>query len=232
MNSKIDAFAGPFGINLNDYVIQLLGSFVSNLGAILSRLVTVVWVFFLALFTLYYLLKDGDRLKDAVIEVIPLPKKHTDEIFNKLNEVASSVVMGSLLAAVGYGILIGIGFMLFGLPNPVLWGAASAIAALVPVIGVLLVVVPAIVSLLLTGSTATAIGFAIWMLIVGIFMENFLRPQLIGHRAKVHPLLLLMSVLGGLALFGATGILLGPLALSLLLTLLEIYPKLSIARKK
>jgi len=230
LNVKLDKLAGPFGINLNQYVIQELGALVGNLGSILSKLASVVWIFFLALFAFYYLLKDGGRLKQAIIRAIPLPEKHTEEIFTKLQEMASSVVRGSLLIAVGYGIVMGLGFFIFGLPNPVLWGAVSVIAALIPVVGVLLVVVPAIASFLLMGNMVSAVGFAVWILVIGVFMENFLRPRLIGRRAKVHPLLLLFSVLGGLEVFGPMGILLGPLALSLLLTLIEIYPQLALER--
>jgi predicted PurR-regulated permease PerM len=104
------------------------------------------------------------------------------------------------------------------------------VAALIPVFGVFLVVIPAIGTLFLSGNVAAAIGFAVWIFLMAVFMENFLRPRLIGRNAKVHPFLLLFSVLGGLVVFGATGILLGPLALSLLITLLEIYPTLESER--
>ena len=229
-NAKLQEFAGPFGVNLSQYFTQVLGTLVGNLGAILSQLANVVWVFFLALFGFYYLLRDGDELQAAIVRVVPLPEAHTKEILEKLNGMASSVIRGSLVAAVGYGILTGLGFALFGLPSPVLWGAVSLIASLIPIFGMLLVAIPAIAWLVFSGNIAAAVGFAIWMFLLGIFMENFLRPRLIGRSRKVHPLLLLFSILGGLQIFGATGILLGPLALSLLLALVEIYPKLALER--
>ncbi len=138
-----------------------------------------------------------------------MPDKHVNEIFEKLQSTATSVVRGSLFAAVCYGILVGLGFAVFGLPNPVLWGAVSMVAALIPVFGIFLVAIPAIATLLFSGNVIAAIGFAVWIFLMAVFMENFLRPRLIGRNAKVHPFLLLFSVLGGLVVFGATGILLG-----------------------
>jgi predicted PurR-regulated permease PerM len=224
LQGKIDRFAPSLGPSINQYATGALGSLVNNLGTALSRLVGVVWVFFLALFACYYLLRDGAKLRQAIVRAVPLPEKHTNEIFEKLQSTATSVVRGSLLAAVCYGILMGLGFAVFGLPNPVLWGAVSVVAALIPVFGIFLVAIPAIGTLLLSGSVPAAIGFAVWIFLMAALMENVLRPWLIGRNGKVHPFLLLFSVLGGLAVFGATGILLGPLALSLLITLVEIYP--------
>jgi predicted PurR-regulated permease PerM len=231
VNSKLSKVAGPFAVNLDQYITQALGVVVGNLGGILSRLVGVVWISFLSLFGFYYLLKDGEEVRGMLIRVVPLPEKHTAEILRKLEEMASSVIRGSLLVAVAYGVIIGVGFAIFGLQGPVLWGTISVVAALVPVLGVSLVAIPAIAALVLTGNMSGAIGFAIWIFIIAIFMENFVRPRLIGRKAKVHPLLLLLSVLGGLQLFGPMGILLGPLALSLLLALFAIYPEVALDRK-
>jgi predicted PurR-regulated permease PerM len=197
---------------------------VNGLGTILSKLANLIWIFFLALFACYYLLRDGAGLRDAIVRTVPLPEYHTKGIFEKLHSTATSVIRGSLLAAVCYGILMGVGFWMFGLPNPVLWGAVSVIAALIPVFGIFLIAIPAIGTLLFSGNLSAAIGFAVWIFLIGALMENILRPWLIGRNGKVHPFLLLFSVLGGLSVFGATGILLGPLALSFLITLFDIYP--------
>jgi predicted PurR-regulated permease PerM len=224
LQGRIAQFAPSLGPSINQYVTGALGMLVNNLGTIFSQLVNVIWVFFLALFACYYLLKDGVGFKDAIVQAVPLPERHTNEILEKLQSTATSVVRGSLLAAVCYGILVGLGFAAFGLPNPVLWGAVSIVAALIPVFGIFLVAIPAIGTLLLSGNAPAAIGFAVWIFLMAVFMENFLRPRLIGRNGKVHPFLLLFSVFGGLVVFGPTGILLGPLALSLLITLLDIHP--------
>ena len=121
----------------------------------------------------------------------------------------------------------GIGFFIFGLPSAILWGAVTAVASFIPGIGVLLIVVPGIISLYLSGNIVGAIGLLAWLLVMSTAVEAYLRPRLLGGKEKIHPMLMLFAVLGGLSFFGPIGLLLGPLALSLLLTLLESYPKLS-----
>jgi predicted PurR-regulated permease PerM len=215
--AEIQQFFPSLNINFSLYIQQLLGLVVSVVGA-----------FFLSFFALYYFLKDGPVLRTTAMRWSPLPAQHTEEILDKLHTMASSVIRGSLLVSVFYGILVGVGFAIFGLPSAILWGAVTVIASFIPVFGVFLIVVPGIISLALGGNTLAALGLTAWVLIMAAFMENFLRPRLIGRKAKIHPLLMLFAVLGGLSFFGPIGLLLGPLALSLLLTLLEIYPLLAL----
>jgi len=222
--AELARFFPSLNIDFSLYVQQALGVVIGNLGSIFSGLLGVVATFFLSFFALYYFLKDGTALNAAVARWSPLPTKHTDEILARLHTMASSVIRGSILVSVLYGVLVGIGFFIFGLPSAILWGAVTVFASFIPVFGVYLIVLPGIVSLAISGHGIAAIGLVAWMLAMSVFMENYLRPRLIGQKAKIHPLLMLFAVLGGLSFFGPIGLLLGPLALSLLLTLLEIYP--------
>lgn len=230
LHGKLAELTPGFNFDLTQYTQQILSVLLGNLGLILSKIVSVFGTFFLALFALYYFLKDGLKLRDAIIKISPLSRGNTAEIVDRLRTMAGSVVMGTLAMAVIHGVLVGLGFFLFGLPNPVLWGSVAVVAALVPIVGTAIVVVPGILSLTLAGSIAGAIGLTLWGILMLGFIDNILRPRLIERHAKIHPLLILLSVIGGLALFGPTGFLLGPLALSLLLTLLEIYPVLILER--
>jgi predicted PurR-regulated permease PerM len=223
-HAELLRFLPSLNINVGLYLQQILGIVISNLGPIFSGVLGIFATFFLSFFALYYFLKDGPALAAAAKRWSPLPEKHTTEIFEKLHSMASSVIRGSLLVSVLYGILVGIGFFIFGLPSAILWGAVTVVAAFIPVFGVFLIVVPGIVSLAIGGHALAAIGLAAWTIVFAAFVENMLRPWLLGHKAKIHPMLMLFAVLGGLSFFGPIGILLGPLALSLLLTLLAIYP--------
>jgi len=226
--AEVQRFFPSLNIDFGLYVQQMLGIVIGNLGPIFSGLLGVIGTFFLSFFALYYFLKDGSALGDAVARWSPLPAEHTNEIMQKLHAMASSVIRGSILVSVLYGVLVGIGFFIFGLPSAILWGAVTVFASFIPVFGVYLIVVQGIVSLAIGGHGIAAIGLLAWVLVMSVFMENYLRPRLIGQRAKIHPLLMLFAVLGGLSFFGPIGLLLGPLALSLLLTLLEIYPLLAL----
>jgi predicted PurR-regulated permease PerM len=123
------------------------------------------------------------------------------------------------------GILEGIGLFVFGVPNPVLLGTITVIGALVPMLGTVIVTVPATIYLIATGHIVAATGFLLWGLLIVGLVDNFVRPKVLERETKLHPLLLLLSVLGGINFFGALGFILGPILLSLLFTLLEMYKK-------
>jgi predicted PurR-regulated permease PerM len=214
-------------IDITPYVQQVLGFLIGDIGPIFSGVLAAVGTLFLSFFALYYFLKDGSKLRTAIVEHGPLPSAHAEEILARLYARAGSVIRGSLLVAALYGVLTGIGFFIFGLPSAILWGAVTAVASFIPGIGVLLIVIPGIVSLYLSGNIVGAIGLLAWLFVMSVTIEAYLRPRLLGGKEKIHPMLMLFAVLGGLSFFGPIGLLLGPLALCLLLTLLESYPKLS-----
>ncbi len=223
---EVARLAPWFNIDLSQYTKQVLGFVVSNIGPVFSQATSITATFFFAFFVLYYLLKDGIKLNNAIVRMSPLPQGDTERILSKLSRMAGSVIKGSLVVAVLQGVLVGMAFFLFGLSGPVLWGSIAIVAALVPFVGVALIVLPAALSLALSGNTAGAIGFMVFAFLAAGLIDNFLRPRLIDRDTNAHPLLVLLSVLGGIATFGPMGFLLGPLALTLFLTLLEIYPVL------
>jgi predicted PurR-regulated permease PerM len=225
--ARLQSISPSLGLNLNFYLQQAAGIFVNNIGRIFSGIASVVITFFLSLFALFYFLKDGGKFYASVLKKSPFPREHTEILSQKLQVVMASIIRGSLLGAAVYGIVIGLGFFIFGIPSAILWGAVGAVAAFVPVIGVWMVVLPGVLWLLAMGSFAQAIGLLVWMVLVSIAIENFLRPWFVGRTAGIHPLLVLFSVLGGLSFFGPIGLLLGPLALGLFLALLEISPLLA-----
>jgi len=211
-------------IDIKQYIEQMIGLLVGNLGLIISKFSNIAMMVFLSLIAFYFLLKDSLKLKNAIIKISPLSEKNTNKIIFTLGDTIKTVIRGSLIVTIVQGILIGLGFWIFGLDNPVLWGSVSIVASLIPVIGASLVIIPGIISLVISGNILAAIGLTAWSILLVGTSDNFLRPYLIGNNSNVHPLLVLFSVIGGLVIFGATGFLLGPLALSFFLTLVEIFP--------
>jgi predicted PurR-regulated permease PerM len=225
--AAINAWLPSLNIDLTPYIQQVLGFLISDIGPIFSGVLAAVGTLFLSFFALYYFLKDGSKLRAAIVAHGPLPAEHAEQVLTRLYSRAGSVIRGSLLVAALYGALTGIGFFIFGLPSAILWGAVTAVASFIPGIGVLLIVVPGIVSLYLGGNIIGMVGLIAWTFVMSTAIEAYLRPRLLGGKEKIHPMLMLFAVLGGLSFFGPIGLLLGPLALCLLLTLLESYPKLS-----
>lgn len=223
-NTRLNEIAPWLNFDIKQSAEQLIASIVGNLVSVFSQLSSVAIILILSLFTFYYLLKDGNYFKEAFIKASPLSLENSNKIISKLILTCRAVISGSLSIALIQGICIGLGFWIFGIENPVLWGSISIILSLIPVIGAAFVIIPGIISLALTGDTLSAVGFGIWCFALAGGADNLLRPLLIKKNINIHPLLVLFSVLGGLYTFGITGFLLGPLALSFFLTLVEIYP--------
>jgi predicted PurR-regulated permease PerM len=236
LRAKLSEFQGSSTISgnvsgwdaaVNQYATQALGTIANNVGLLLTEFWGFIWTFLLAFFAFYYLLIDGEYAMKSLVKAVPLSHERAEEVLERLWKMADSVIRGSLLMALAYGILVGLEFLVFGVPNPVLWGAIGIIASFVPLIGVALVVIPAILFVGFSGHVILAIIFAIIAFLASVVMENIFRPRLMRRGTNVHPMLLLFSILGGLSFFGPIGILLGPIALSLLLALIDIYPVVS-----
>src|SRR3989344_269966 len=231
LDQKLKLINHGFTFDVSELLKQMLSWVVGNAGAIFSGIAQSVLGLFLTMLAFYYLLKDGPHLRDALIRLSPLDDAYDALIIGKLKNAVHSVVLGTLTVAIIQGLLVSIGFYLFGVPNGALWGAVAAVAALIPFIGTTLVLLPAIFFLFIAGSTASGIGLLIWGAVAVGLIDNFLTPKLIERGTRIHPLLILFSVLGGFSFFGPAGFLIGPLTISLLFALFEIYRKIFSAEK-
>jgi predicted PurR-regulated permease PerM len=213
-------------IDVRAYVEQGLQWFLENVGSIFSSFAKLLLNIFISLLTLFYLFRDGERLREKVIAFSPLKDTHDELIVQRLQTAINSVIKGSLLIGIIQGVVTGTGLAIFGVPNPVLWGGIAALAALVPNIGTAVVLTPAIVYLFVQGHTGASIGLLVWGVVAVGFIDDFLGPRLINREMKLHPVVILLAVLGGLSFFGPLGYILGPLVVSLLVALLDLYPVL------
>ena len=213
-------------LDFNAYAQQGLTWFIQNFGSFFSGVVQVFFAAFLSLFGLFYFLKDGGRMKKWIVEIVPLKSNYTEDIVREMEAAASSVIKGTLVVAILQGIVLGVSFFFFNIPEPAFWGALAIPASIIPVVGTWLVVVPGIAYLFLSGQTVFAVGLAVWSVVFVNLIYNLLTPQFVRRGANFHPYLVLLSVLGGIGLFGPIGFLLGPLVMTMLLSLLKIYPKI------
>ncbi len=194
-----------------------------NVGSLFSsttKLLINTFMFFIAL---YYLLVERDRLYTEALALSPLRDSIDEKLLKRITNTLRQVVFGVLLLAIVQGLLAGIGMTIFGVPGSIIWGAVTIIAALVPFVGTAIVLIPAVLYLLFSGSTAAAIGLFIWSVVFVGLADNFIGPYLIRGTTHMHAFLVLLSVLGGLMAFGPIGILMGPTVLAAMLALLELY---------
>ncbi|HEY4510956.1 MAG TPA: AI-2E family transporter [Candidatus Paceibacterota bacterium] len=217
------SFADGVSANIDAYTRAGIEWLIAHLGAAFSGVASLALSVFIFFVALYYLLRDGTKVKRAIVDYSPLSDRDDELVFDRLELAVNSVIRGNLLIALIQGVLTAIGFTLFGIPQPVLWGAVAGIAALIPGVGTALVILPAVLLLFLTGSIPSSVGLLAWGVVAVGLVDNFLGPRIVGGKLQLHPLLVLLSVLGGLTLFGPLGIFLGPLSLSLLFAFLSIY---------
>ncbi len=220
-----------FSLNIDQYLKQGLSWLLQHLGSVFGSFAKMAVSSFLFLIALYYLLKDGQKFKAAIIALSPLSDADDEAIFQKLRMAIGSVMKGNLLIALIQGVLTSVGFAIFGIHNAVLWGSVAAIAAFIPGIGTALVLTPAILFLFFKGEVFSGVGLIVWGVGAVGLVDNFLGPKLVGRGMQLHPLIILLSVLGGIGFFGPIGFLLGPLTVSLLFALLSIYSSLMTKEK-
>jgi len=220
-------FTDRVAADISTYAETGLQWVIAHAGGVFSGIVTTFLSLFLFLIALFYLLKDGAHFKRAIIEASPLRDRYDESLFARLELAINSVVRGNLSIALIQGVLSALGFTIFGVPNSILWGTVAALAALIPALGTGLVFLPIVGYLFFIGATGSAIGLAIWGILAVGLIDNLLGPRLIGSGIKLHPLVVLISVLGGIAFFGAVGVFLGPLSVSLLFALISIYTDLT-----
>ncbi|VVB81800.1 AI-2E family transporter [uncultured archaeon] len=222
--------------NIKQYIMDRLNDILvfitKKVSSILLSLPSIVINLVLVLFTTYYALKDGKEILLRATQVAPLKVHHQQEIFKQFSDVTYAVIYGSFVVALIQGALGAFGFWLFGIQGFLLWGAVMTLFALIPFVGTWLVWLPASVMLgvsgYLGGETALiwkGIGLFFYGLLIISSIDNIIKPVIVAGRAKVHPMLIFIGIIGGLFAFGFIGLILGPLVLALFQTLLQIYER-------
>jgi predicted PurR-regulated permease PerM len=229
---RLNRYLGPFGVNLTPQDLYStfarlgveLGAFFYRQGINLAKgLVRIVLSFFFWLLILYYLMVDGEQLKEWFLETLPIAGEQQRLVITRFTDMSASILVGNGFAGLIQGVAGGLVFAMVGLPGPALWGVVMAILAFIPVIGMSLVFVPTAIVLMISGETVRAMLVLIPLSIIAAVVEYWLKPMLVGRRAQMHTLLVFLSLLGGLDAFGPVGLVIGPLLMTAFLTLVGIY---------
>lgn len=221
---------GALELNMAGYLEKSLSWVVDHTSVLFTGAFKVFVSLFLMLLMLFYFFKDGKKFVSSVVELSPLDDSYDKKIISRIFSSVNAVVRGHIVIGIIQGTLAGIGFAIFGVPSPVLFGTLAGLASFIPTIGTTLIILPAILFLFFLGSVGSALGLLIWGILAVGMVDNLLGPVLIQKGLKIHPLLILLSALGGLSLFGPIGFLAGPVCLSILFALLDIFPKVVDAR--
>jgi predicted PurR-regulated permease PerM len=208
---------------LNRYADQFAGYLAGKLGAILRHSAAFLFHLCVMLLVMFYFYRDGDQILERVRELLPFEEEHRGRMIRGTRDLIVASVTSSLVAAALHGILGGVAFAVTGLSAPIFWGVMIAFCSFVPVVGSALIWVPASVALFLQGHHGKAILLlAICAGVVNV-LENLVRPWLISGRAEISGLVVFISVLGGIAVFGLLGVVLGPTIVAMGASVLELY---------
>src|SRR4051812_2080743 len=178
---------------------------------------------FVMLYLLLFLFRDGDSLLRQIKKSVPLDPQTTSAFIERFDVVIRATVKGNMIVALIQGGLGGVIFWILGIQGPVLWGAIMALFSLLPAVGPALIWIPVAIYLIATG----AVGRAVVLILFGAFVigliDNVLRPILVGKDTKIPDYLILISTLGGIAVFGINGFVIGPLIAAMFISAWEIY---------
>ncbi len=236
MSSELDKMVGPV---LSQVPVQAvkefrLSEFIEENGTQLAEAIqgpavlglkrfgVAAFSAIVALLTLFFMLKDGHKLLEPALKIIPLPRDESMKILVRLRETVWSVFMGVVFVALIQAALGGIAYSVLGVPSPVIWAMATFICAMIPLVGPPVVFVPLSLVLFFQGKTGQAIGLIFFGALVLSQVDNILRPLFIGARSSLHPMAVFFSLLGGAFLMGPIGLMAGPIILTLCIIVAEV----------
>jgi len=234
--NEIDRFLQnlPFSDRLEPYqdlLTSKLAEFAGKIGTFLVNSIaagtkgTAIFFFqlFVMLYAMFFFLIDGQKLLNKILYYLPMSPEQEQRMVGRFTSVARATIKGTLVIGIVQGGLAGAAFAVFGIAGATFWGTVMAVLSIIPGVGTALVWVPGVVYLVAIGRIGAAVGLFIWCAAVVGSVDNVLRPWLVGKDTKMPDLLILLGTLGGLVLFGAAGIVIGPIVAALFVTIWEIY---------
>jgi len=212
-------------VTIQSTVISLIAKLMITIGDMLEKSPQIILGLFITFFGLYYFLRDGEALKQQIIELLPFRKKIKEQFYSKFKRITKGVIFGSIVVGLIQGIVAGIGFFIFQAPSPLLLTFLAIFISILPLIGPWLVWLPVSIVMIAQGNVFFGILLLVYGLSVVSTVDNIIRPMIVGKRAKISEMVVLIGMLGGLPIFGIVGLVIGPMILEFLLTLLDYYRK-------
>ncbi len=197
--------------------------FVNRLSVVTLSAMQSLFLFFMYLYALFFFIMDGRDILRRILYLLPLPSDQEDRLLERFTSVTKATLKGTLLIGLIQGVLAGIALALAGVDSALFWTMLMILLSVIPVVGTVLVWLPAALILIMTGSVVPGVMVLLWCGLVVGNIDNLLRPKLVGQEAGLHELLILFTTLGGLSLFGVAGFIVGPIIAALWVTLWDMY---------
>jgi len=188
-----------------------------------ANILQFIFHFFMMVLIIFFLLIDRGRLVNYIMRLSPLPDEHEKRLISRFEEISRAILIGNGICGLIQGVVGGVVLGFWGFSSPIIWGVAMAILAFLPIVGIGLVLLPAAFILLLQGNVTQGLAMVIFYMVLSLSVEYLLKPKMVGVKVKMHTLLVFLSIIGGLQVFGVMGIIYGPLIATGFLTLADIY---------
>ena len=202
--------------NLTSGIITYLIGFLQNLPVVLLNLAVIIFVFF-------FTLRDHEELADFVSGISPFKKEKESVLINRFKGITSAIIYGYIIVGIIQGLALGLGLLLFRIPNALTITLVGILASMLPMVGPWLVWLPITIFLIVGGKVGIAIGFAIYCTLFVSTIDNILRPYIVARKTGTSSVIVLIGMIGGLFVFNILGLILGPLILSYLVLFLRAY---------
>lgn len=212
-----------FVFDLNASIGNVLVFISNNLGSLVYQTFSVLFGTFLMLLALFFFLRDGRNLLASFIHVSPFGKEMTNEILSKMHQTVRSIVRGTLFIVLIRTACIWIVFSIFGMPSAIFWSSVGGVAGAIPGLGTAVAFIGAVIYFYLQGNMLAAVGTALAGVVAIILVDNILTSYFFGKGLEVSPIFVLFSILGGILFFGPLGFIIGPLVLSVFLSVIRAY---------
>ena len=207
--------------SISNLILNFLGrfnTFITQIPILFLKLAVTIFVFFFAL-------RDGTKAIEYLKSISPLKKETEEKFLKRFKDITNSVLLGQILVGIIQGSVAGIGFFIFGVHNALLLTLISIGFSIIPMIGPAVVWVPVLIYMLISGKTDTAFLFLIYNLFLTSLIDNLIRPFIVSKRTEINSAIILIGMIGGFLVFGIIGLIIGPLILSYVLLVLELYKK-------
>lgn len=211
--------------NLLDLIQRASGNIIGFANGLLGNIVGLLWSMIIMMIAIFGLLTEGDKLKEYIFQLSPLPRDQEETILSKFNQMNYVTLVCNGLGGLLQGVLGGIALAIVGVHSVLLWTVVMIILAFIPLVGISFVTVPASIYLILTGRVIAGLLLFTFTGTMALIVENWFKPRFIGGRIQINSVFVLLTIIGGMSVFGAAGIFYGPIIGILFLTLVEIYHK-------
>jgi predicted PurR-regulated permease PerM len=227
IQSKLMSYPELASLDFESIIKNIFSTVTAAIGtkatAVIANIPKTVFQFFLTMFAMFFFFRDGETLMQLLRRLTPLTPEQSGTTYAYLKEVIEGTMYGGVVMALIQGTLGGLLFAVMGITSPVFWGAVMGFLSFLPVLGPFIIYIPAGVILILAGSPIKGIITLVFGILVISQIDNFVRPLLFRGKTKMHTMLMFFSIMGGMALFGLVGIVLGPFIAAVFMSILKIF---------